>query len=466
MKTASFLIIFESAVDTIIYIFVALFIAWIWVDYFRLIDVFEKESLLRVAVIFLLGAVSVLPVLGLHMLIQNPFGIEMNGEFVNDYLYCIFDTGLVEESSKALLFGVAFLCFRKHINEPVDFVAAMSVCALGFAAAENVMYFSRYGAHLISSRAVLSTLGHMMFTSILAYAIILIKFRGRKPGILIFAVCLLISAAFHGTYNFWLMYEVPGNFGWITTILIFLLGISVFATILNNALNISPFFTYKHVIHSFLVVKRLFIYYFALFLVQCTLYFWRTDLKHTAQLVLQNAYVVLPVVLISIVRLSRFKLIRGKWNMVRPELPFSVSFGGDRQLVNPFGFRISVKGDPFSDYSVNVFFEKDIRLSPLSRKSGYLKHSRRAYIYDKLYINQEEAHYAVRIYIDETSDRHELALLQIKHKGTTSMNHAPIVAILDSSNIKDLKSGDNDVKAPFLEWATIAAIPEVQGQRA
>lgn len=452
--------------DYIIFTFIALLIAWIWVDYFRLIDVFERENLLQVLAIFLLGSLSVLLVLGLHMLIEDPFGITMNGEFINDYLYCIFDTGLVEESSKVLMFVVVYWIFRKHINEPIDILAAMSVCALGFAAAENVLYFSKYGAQIISARAILSTVGHMMFTSIVAYGIILVRFRNVKFGVLVLLACLLISSIFHGSYNFWLGYEQVGGFGRYITILIFFVGISVFATILNNTLNISQLFTYKHVINSSLVAKRLLLYYFLVFILQCTLFFWRTDLMSTLRLVLQNAFMVLPVVMISIVRLSRFKLIRGKWNKVRLELPFSVSFGGNSPGISLFFFRISIKGDPYSDHLVNVFFETYFHLKPISPKSSFLKHFRKAYIYDKIYLNKDQAYYAAKVFLEEGSEKHDLVLLQIKHQGKSMINNAPIVGILDVQNIADLRTGDDEVKTSFLEWACVVVIDEVKGQRA
>lgn len=95
-----------------------------------------------------------------------------------------------------------------------------------------------------------------------------------------------------------------------------------------------------------------------------------------------------------------------------------------------------------------------------------MKHFRNAYIYDKIYLNNDQAYYAAKIFLEEGSEKHELVLLQIKHRGKTMMNNAPIVAILEVANVADLKSGDNNVKTEFLEWATVVPIAQVPGNRA
>ncbi|MES2589880.1 MAG: hypothetical protein V4622_12955 [Bacteroidota bacterium] len=42
-----------------LYIFISIFIAWIWVDYFRLIDIYEKDKLKFIIPTFILGGASV-----------------------------------------------------------------------------------------------------------------------------------------------------------------------------------------------------------------------------------------------------------------------------------------------------------------------------------------------------------------------------------------------------------------------
>lgn len=439
-----------------IYIGLALFIAWIWVDYFRLIDIFEKENIFRVGFIFLMGASSVFLVLGIHEIWPEPFGLYLNGHFFNDLSFCTFSIGLIEETAKTIPVIIALLLFRKHINEPVDYIATFSVSALGFAAAENVMYFSSYGAELISSRAVLSNIGHMMFASLTAYGIVLVRFRGIKPGILIAPALLLAAALFHGFYDLGLLAENAGWSGTIMTLLFFFFGVSVFATILNNSLNISPFFSYKHVIHSSLVTRRLFVYYGILFALQFLLVGVMKDTATASGLVVGQALIISPIVIITIIRLSRFKLIHNRWNLVIPELPFGISF---KRPDNQPGFFIGVKGNPYSDYAVNRHFESYLFLCPMNDQSQFLRRPRTAYIFRKLYINGDMAHYAARVFVDDQMQQTQTVLLQMKRGASAMWGGQPVVALLYAENADTLDTTKSPVSVSFIEWATIRPAP-------
>lgn len=444
----------------IIYSILALFIAWIWVDYFRLIDVFEKENIFKVGLIFLMGAGSVLLVLGLHEIWSEPFWLYMNGNFFNDFLFCTFSIGLVEETAKAIPVVIALILFRKSINEPVDYIAAFSIAALGFAAAENVMYFYDYGAGLISTRAILSNVGHMMFASLTAYGAVIVRFRNRKPGFLIIPAFLVLAAVFHGIYDFGLLYEDAGWVGAVVTIIFFFLGVSLFATILNNALNISPFFSYKHIIHSSQITLRMFVYYGALLAVQCILVAVMYDVPTVFALIFQSCFTIFPIVVITVIRLSRFKLIHGRWNLIWPELPFGVSL---RKPDNQPGFFIGVKGNPYSDYHINKHYESYMFLCPVAGNSQFLRQPRTAYIFRKLYINGDVAHYAARVYIDDNMQQTQTVLLQMKRGASAMWNNHPLVAVLHAENADYVDTTHAPVTVSFIEWATVRPAPAAQG---
>jgi RsiW-degrading membrane proteinase PrsW (M82 family) len=186
----------------IIYIIIAIFIAWIWVDYYRLIDIYESESLKYFILTFFLGCASVLIVIGLNRYILDKFPFELNGDFVNDFLYSVFRIGLVEEFAKTIPFLIVYFLFRKQFNEPIDYLAFICIAALGFSAAENVQYFRMHGPYIINSRAILATVGHMFDTSLIAYGIIRYKYYSKKSiiGLLAF---IFLAALSHGFYDFW-----------------------------------------------------------------------------------------------------------------------------------------------------------------------------------------------------------------------------------------------------------------------
>ena len=163
------------------YIVFALLISWIWVDYFRMIDIFQREKLPKIIAIFLLGASSVLLVLLAHEYVLDHIRFELNGNLLNDFLFATFRVGLLEELCKIVPFLVLFITFRSTFKEPLDYVIYICISALGFSAAENVLYFQNHGADIIIGRSILSSVGHMIDTSVFAYGIILYQ-RKRSLG--------------------------------------------------------------------------------------------------------------------------------------------------------------------------------------------------------------------------------------------------------------------------------------------
>jgi hypothetical protein len=124
-------------------------------------------------------------------------------------------------------------------------------------------YFALYGAEIISARAILSDESDMLFSLLYLLMDLFWRFtRNRKYPFWTVAGFLMLSALIHGLFDFFLMYDGFSGYGWILMIVLFMIGISLFATILNNALNISPFFSYKKSVHSSLVTQRMFLYYF------------------------------------------------------------------------------------------------------------------------------------------------------------------------------------------------------------
>ncbi|MBU2018789.1 MAG: PrsW family intramembrane metalloprotease, partial [Bacteroidetes bacterium] len=202
---------------TVFYILIALFIAWIWVDYYRLIDIFDRNHLGYVIAVFFMGAASTLLVGPANELFVTPFGFDLNGHFVNDFLYCTFGIGMIEEVSKIVPFLIVHKFLRSHLREPIDYITFVAISALGFSAAENVQYFTSYGSYLIDTRSILCSVGHMFFTSIFAYGFILLTFHPKYKNPLLLLFTLLLASLAHGLYDFFLMYDgIP--FGYLITI--------------------------------------------------------------------------------------------------------------------------------------------------------------------------------------------------------------------------------------------------------
>lgn len=436
------------------YSLISLFIAWIWVDYFRLIDIHHKNSLGHVIAAFLLGGSSVFVVFGFHAYILDGCALEINGNILNDLAYAIFQVGMLEEFSKISAFFVFFLLFRSHLKEPIDYLMYVSVCALGFSAVEHVTYFSRSGPEIINGRAILSTVGHMFDTSIIAYGLILFKFKSGKNSFLTIVVCFLLASLAHGIYDFFLMYPPLHQVGWLFTVLYFLVTISVFAVILNNSINNSPYFSYKEIIDSSYVFKRLFIYYCIIFGAQFLLTLWDHDLEWSIRSIALSVIFSGVIIILTIGRLSRFNLIKSRWEKIKLEFPFK--FNSDSSQSRS---RISIKGENYNEAHINPFMETYFYLKPISKHSNYLREKKLAYMEHKVISKKNEVFYIVRIYESDKMSPYSIHLLRAKLTYPNMVNDKyPIAGVLRVENPNATSEARSIKKYAFREYAVLLPI--------
>jgi RsiW-degrading membrane proteinase PrsW (M82 family) len=414
----------------ILYALVALFIAWIWVDYFRLIDVFEKEQFKYYVITFALGCASVYIVKVMHLYWLNAYDFQMNGEFLNDFLFCFIQIGAVEEFAKLVPFLILLLLFPHQLNEPVDYLIFICISALGFSAIENIMYFQRYGPELINGRAILSTVGHMFDTALIAYGIILYKYHEKKFGFYIVILFFVLAALSHGIYDFFLMYKgIKG--GIFITILYFLITISLFATILNNALNHSDFFTYGKVVNPSKVSKRMLSYYAIVFILQFLIGFYKTSFFEAFSYLNFSIVQVGIITVITVLRLSRFKLIKNRWHKLKIELPFTFKSPGRLEKV-PRAFQLRIKGDAFNESYISSYYENYFFIRPL--RLGYSNGERKDYLIhmdDKVFIKFDTPLFHANLYNQGDANKFDSVYLKPKLYGKTRLSDlSPIVAIL------------------------------------
>ncbi len=223
--------------------FAALVISAVWLYYIRNMDIFRPERWRDLIFVFILGTLCTFLCLPLYDFDTYTLQVGLNGDAVNDFLYCTFVIGLNEELVKFLPWIIFGLLARKF-KEPYDYILYASAAALGFAFAENWMYLEKSGN--IVTRFLMAVTSHMMDASIVAYGFILARFRFKKqlwkrltPVLAFFVACLA-----HGFYDFWLLSSAVENYGFIT-ILFFLLTLHLWFVMKNNAVNNSAFFNPK-----------------------------------------------------------------------------------------------------------------------------------------------------------------------------------------------------------------------------
>jgi RsiW-degrading membrane proteinase PrsW (M82 family) len=213
----------------------ALLILLLWIMYITRVNVYFQGKWGNVIFAVLLSSVLVLPVWLLYDWYEHILGFDLNGEPFNDFLYCVFGIGVIEELVKFIPFLIILKC-TKAVKEPIDYIMYASLSALGFAFVENFRYFGDGNLHIIHSRALTASVAHMCLSSIVAYGLILAKFKTGKHTALYFIAFFLIAAFAHGFYDFWLISPAVESFSFITFIFL-LTGMLAYASFINNALN-------------------------------------------------------------------------------------------------------------------------------------------------------------------------------------------------------------------------------------
>jgi RsiW-degrading membrane proteinase PrsW (M82 family) len=217
----------------------ALLILLLWTLYVRSIDLFSPERWSLVVFTILAGALCAIMALPLYDVVNFIGGFDMNGRFFNDLLYCIFGIGMIEEIVKIIPLLI-YMALTKRLKEPADYIVFGCFSALGFATLENILYFQEESHSLYYGRALVSVTGHMCYTSVIAYFIILAKYRFRQPMAPFFLAGLLIAATIHGLFDFFIFWGDGGGIVFLS-IVIHLLSLMLLGFFINNALNHSPF---------------------------------------------------------------------------------------------------------------------------------------------------------------------------------------------------------------------------------
>jgi len=439
----------------ILYGIIAVFIAWIWVDYFRLIDIFEKERLIYFIPAFILGGLAVLSVVALNEIWLSKLNFNVNGEYVNDFLYCFLNIGLLEELAKLLPFIVIYLIFKKQFSEPIDYFVFICISALGFAAVENTMYFNEHGAVILNNRAILSTVGHMFDSSLIAYGIVKYKFQPGKDKIYILGLYFFYAALSHAIYDFFLISDFHPIWGFVMVVIYFFITISLFATTLNNALNNSTYFTYKKVIDSDKVITRLFMYYAILFILQFVILAITKNLQVALSVFIFSMISTGFIIIITVIRLSRFKLIKEKWAPLKLEFPFTISSGEMYGMTSMV--KITVKGESFNEVYLNKYYEELFMLNPVSSRKTSLEYARLAYIEAKYYLYDDIVFYLVKIFTGDEHSEFDKILIKPMINGENMISKKyPIVAVLaiKPEEVLDYtKLTKQDMG--FMEWAYV-----------
>lgn len=212
----------------------------IWIYYLYFLDIYQREKFVSVLAVILAGMGFSLLSFWISDFNSYILGFRYGGGALHDLLFCIVGIGAVEELVKILPLLV-LLAATDILDEPFDYILYAAASALGFAFIENLFYFQKDSDTIIHSRALFSVVGHMFDTSLIAYGIILVKFRSLKlPGFVIVGAFFCLACIAHGVYDFLLFYDF-----YLLFIFLFLVSIMIWVIMINNAINNSAHFNYQ-----------------------------------------------------------------------------------------------------------------------------------------------------------------------------------------------------------------------------
>jgi len=211
-----------------------------WAFYLRKLDVFEPESWLHIFLVFAMGAITVWLVFPISGFLRTEVGFRLNGSAFNDFMYSTIAIGMVEEFVKMIPL-IIIIRFRNIVNEPFDYLLYASVSALGFAFIENALYIQRTDFYAINGRALMSTVAHMTFSSVIGYAFMISACKLGWRGWYYVVGGFVLASVMHGFYDFWLISAVAQKFNGLS-FLFFMLTVHFWFTMKSKAINASYFF--------------------------------------------------------------------------------------------------------------------------------------------------------------------------------------------------------------------------------
>lgn len=172
-------------------------------------DRYDREPPLLLAKIFILGAITVIPVYIVEIVLSS---LNIFTGLFSSLFTAFLVAGFTEEFFKRLVV-VRFACPNKNYDEKLDGIVYSVFSALGFATVENIMYLLRGLSNFVYtgfSRGIFAVPAHMLFGITMGYYLSLSKFADNEQDTnRYYTRSLYVPILLHGTYDFILMSRFP-----------------------------------------------------------------------------------------------------------------------------------------------------------------------------------------------------------------------------------------------------------------
>ncbi len=293
----------------------ALIIMCSWMMFLRKLDIFEIEKWKHVIITMLLGMLFSFLTYPLSDFDNLIFGFKLNGDLINDFFYSVIGIGAIEEFVKIVPL-LLMMRFTKAVNEPYDYIKYASLSALGFAFVENLIYFSENNLHIIHGRALTAVVSHMFDSSIIAYGIILNKYKRHKNPYINFIIFFTLASISHGFYDFWLINKSASTFSILTTIFL-IVSMYMWNSFKNNALNHSDFYDKEKSIDNEKLQDYLFYSLAGVLLFEYIALAFKYCPSVANNGLLSSIFSGTYLIFFLSVNLSKFSIAKGKWAPIK-----------------------------------------------------------------------------------------------------------------------------------------------------
>lgn len=424
--------------NPIIAVIFSIFLMLIWLDYFRLINVFgDKERIYYYVICCVFGAISFPFVEGLFYLLHEVIEWNLSRNFIVDLLYSFVRFGILEQMGKLLAFFVCYLIFEDQFKNPIDYIINACMVVIGYSIISNALFFIEHGAFDAHLRVFVFIVIDMFHFCLIIYGFICYKYKTFRLQTLISYT--LISIFCHGFLNFWFIYpqfqeiryyeSVSDNFLiiramlWmmfqtfdlvvVFSILYILIIHNIFSIMIENSLNNSINFNYKKYIYRGQIVLRFCIHYVLIF---CFIYFIQMNGSFFKQIALLipiffatlGLYIVpLMIGTIFLYRLSSIQLIHLKWTFLK------ISFWDERQF--------------YSDRLINDYLEKNCRLIYFNKRTKLRNNGYQMFLEKKLYDVNDEFLYIAQLFKQDSEDFERVIIRPKKGNTDKTKEGNPIV---------------------------------------
>lgn len=196
--------------EIVLSVILSLLIGLFWMWYYYRQDVYEREPIQFIALIFVLSMpLSILAGLFQFTLDQGVSRYSEQSGFLTSVFFNLCVVALTEEVAK--FFVVITVAYpNRAFNESVDGIIYAAAAALGFATFENIFYVLDRGPFVLLLRGPASTLGHVLFSAFWGAAMgLALRERRRARRVRMITIGLIISILAHGTYNILISLSYP-----------------------------------------------------------------------------------------------------------------------------------------------------------------------------------------------------------------------------------------------------------------